>query len=135
MAFGAREGFVIAAAHLRADARHRPDEILDHAVGIGMVHVEAVEFAIGGQVDAGLALNVEDHARGIETRLLAGQRGQPIGDRVGADGSGEDRGFRRHRAPDSHSRHFGCVVKGQVDFDSLAFVEIHRRRLPRRLAE
>ena len=66
MALAAREGFVIAAAHLARGRRPSADEILDHAVGIGMVDVEAVEFAIGGQVDAGLALNVENHARGVE---------------------------------------------------------------------
>ncbi len=77
----AREGFVIAAAHLRPDAGHGADEVLDHAVGVGMVDVEAVEFAVGGQVDAGLALDVEDHAGGVEARLLAGQGGEPVGNR------------------------------------------------------
>ena len=66
---------MIAAAYLRAYPAHRADEVIDHAVGIGMVHVETVEFAIGGQIDACLALNAEDDARRVETRLFAGQRG------------------------------------------------------------
>ena len=103
MAFMRREGFVIAAAHLGPHARHRTDEVLDHAVGIGMIHVEAVEFAIGGQVDAGLPLDVEDDARGVQTRLLAGQRGQPFGNRVGADGGSENRWLTRHDQIDATS--------------------------------
>ena len=58
-----------------------------------MIDVEAVEFAIGRQVDAGLPLDVEDHAGGVQAGLLAGQGGQPVGDGVGADGGGEDGGF------------------------------------------
>ena len=77
----AGEALVIAAPHLGAYAGHGADEVLDHAVGIGMIDVEAVEFAVGGQVDARLALRVEDDARGVEARLLAGQRGQPVGNR------------------------------------------------------
>ena len=78
----AREGLVIAAADLGSHTRHWADEVLDHPVGIGMVHVEPVQLAIGGQVDASPTLNVEDHARGIQTRLLAGQDSQPFRDRV-----------------------------------------------------
>ena len=90
----AREGLVVAASDLAADAGHRANEILDHAVGVGMVDVEAVELAIGRQVDAGLALRVEDHAGGVDARLLAGQRGEPVGDRIRADRGGQD--CRRH---------------------------------------
>ena len=95
----AGEALVIAAAHLGADAGHGADEVFDHAVGIGMIDVEAIEFAVGGQIDARLALRVEDDARGIEARLLAGQRRQPVGNGIGADGGGEDGGLRRHRGP------------------------------------
>ena len=91
-AAGAREGFVIAAAYLGADASHGADEVIDHAVGVGMVDVEPVQFAIGRQIDAGLALQVEAHTRGIHTRLLAGQCRQPVRHGVGADGGGENGG-------------------------------------------
>jgi hypothetical protein len=85
-----RESLVIAAAGVCADAGHWAHEVIDHSVGIGMIDVEAVEFAIGRQVDRGLALDVEYDARGIETRLFARQRRQPIWDGVGTDGGGED---------------------------------------------
>ena len=44
-----------AADHGR-DAGHRADEILDHAVRVGVVDVETVELAVGREVDAGLGL-------------------------------------------------------------------------------
>ena len=72
---------MIAAPHLGAYAGHRAEEVFDHPVGIGMIDVEAIEFAIGGQIDARLALRVEDDAGGIEPRLLAGQGRQPIRER------------------------------------------------------
>ena len=78
------------AADDRRDAGHRADEVFDHAVGVGMVDVEAVELAVGRQIDAGLTLDVEYDAGRIDHRLLAGQRGEPVGHRVGADGGGED---------------------------------------------
>jgi hypothetical protein len=84
----ASERFMIAAAHLGAHAGHGADEVLDHAVGVRMVHVKAVQFAVGGQVDGGLALNIEDHARGVEASLFAGQRDEPVGSGVGANGGG-----------------------------------------------
>ena len=55
----------IAAADLRADSLHRTDEVFDHAVGIGMIDVEAVQFAVGRQIDSGLPLQTEDDASGI----------------------------------------------------------------------
>jgi len=36
-----------------------------HPVSIGMVHVETIQFAVGGQVNAGLTLEVEHDARGV----------------------------------------------------------------------
>ena len=95
----AGEALVIAAPHLGAYAGHRTEEVFDHAVGIGMIDVEAIEFAIGGQIDARLALRVEDDAGGIEPRLLAGQGRQPIRNGIAAHGGGEDGGFRRHKGP------------------------------------
>ena len=95
----AGEALVIAAPHLGAYAGHRAEEVFDHAVGIGMIDVEAIEFAIGGQIDARLALGVEDDAGGIEARLLAGQGGQPIRNGIAAHGGSEDSGLRRHRGP------------------------------------
>ncbi len=92
-----RELLVVAAADLGAHPRHGAHEVIDHAVGVGMIDIEAVEFAIRGQVDSGLPLNVEDDARGVEARLLAWQGGQPVGNRVTTDSGGEDRGIRRQR--------------------------------------
>ena len=73
-----------------ADAGHRADEVLDHAVGVGVVDVEAVELAVGDDVDAGHLLGLEDDARGVDEGLLAGSGGEPVGDGIGADDGGED---------------------------------------------
>ena len=48
----AGEALVIAAPHLGAYAGHGAEEIFDHPVGIGVIDVEAIEFAVGGQIDA-----------------------------------------------------------------------------------
>ena len=80
---------------LRADPRHRLDEILDHAVGLGVINVEAVELAVADEVDAGPLLRREDDARGVDHRLLARAGGKPVGDRIGTDDGGQDAG-RRH---------------------------------------
>jgi hypothetical protein len=55
-----------------------------------VVDVEAVELAVGRQVDAGLALEVEDDAGGVNHGLLARQGGEPVRHGIGADGGGED---------------------------------------------
>ena len=48
---------------------------------------------VGGQVDADLALNVENHARGVDYRLLTGQGGQPVRHRIGTDRGGKNTGL------------------------------------------
>ena len=91
----ARKFFGDRAADDGRDAGHRSDEILDHAVGVGVIDVEAVELAVGGEIDAGLALEIEDDARGVEHGLFTREGGEPIRHGIRADGSGEDaRGFR-----------------------------------------
>ena len=47
-----------------------------------MIDVEAVELTISREIDAGLALDVEDHAGRIRARLFARKRGEPIGDGI-----------------------------------------------------
>jgi hypothetical protein len=54
------------------DAVHRPHEVLDHAVGLGVVDVEPVQLAVADDVDAGLLLRVDDHARRVDQRLFGG---------------------------------------------------------------
>ena len=76
------EFLAFAAAEFRAGAAHRPHEVFNHPVGIGVIGVEAVEFSIGGQVDARLALRVENHAGGVDDSLLGGHGLQPFGDGV-----------------------------------------------------
>ena len=77
---------MIGAAQLASYSGERAQEIVDHPVGIGMVDVEAVEFAVGWQVDASLALNVEDDAGGIGAGLFAGQGREPVRNRIGTNG-------------------------------------------------
>jgi hypothetical protein len=55
-----------------------------------MIDVEAIKFSIGREIDAGLTLGVEDHAGGIDDSLLGRQGAEPIRDRIGADGGGQD---------------------------------------------
>ena len=57
-----------------------------------MVDVEAVELAVAHHVDAALLLRVDDHACGVDQRLLRGVGHQPVGDRVRADDGGLDSG-------------------------------------------
>src|SRR5205809_2190918 len=55
-----------------------------------MIHIETIQFTVGGKVDTGLTLEVEHDARGVEQRLLAGQRREPVRDGIRADRGGED---------------------------------------------
>jgi hypothetical protein len=65
-----------AAMHLtcrETDPAEAADEVFDHAVGVRVVRIEAVEFAVGRQVDAGVLLGGDDHRGGVDDGLLAGQ--------------------------------------------------------------
>ena len=84
-------------AHGRIDAAEPPHEVVDHPVGIRMTDVEAIELAVGGQIDARLPLNVEDDTRGVDQRLFARQGCQPVGHWIRADRRGEDPRRRRAR--------------------------------------
>jgi hypothetical protein len=54
-----------------------------------MIDIEAVEFAVRGEIDTGLALKAEDDASSVLARLFAGEGGEPVGDGVGTYGSSE----------------------------------------------
>ena len=77
-------------ADVGAHAGHRPHEVLDHAVGLGMIDVEAVELAVAHEVDAGALLRRDHHARRIDQRLLRRRARQPVRQRIGADHGGEN---------------------------------------------
>jgi hypothetical protein len=77
-------------ADVAADAGHRPGEVLDHPVRLGMVRIEAVQLAVAHQIDPRLLLRREDDARCIGKRLLGRRGGQPVGNRVRADDGGAD---------------------------------------------
>ena len=83
-------------AQPRFDSGHRSHKVIDHAIGVGMIDVEAIELAIGRQIDPGLPLNVENDARCVAPRLVARQRNQPIGQGIRADSGGEDSRGRRN---------------------------------------
>ena len=55
-----------------------------------MIDVEAVEFAVADEIDAGLLLRVDDDARRVDQRLLGRQRAEPVRKRIGADDGGLD---------------------------------------------
>ena len=68
------EGCRLAPPDPGADAAKPVHEVLDHPVGVGMVDVEPIQLAVGGEIDAGLPLEIEDDARGIDQGLLGRQR-------------------------------------------------------------
>ena len=67
---------------------HRPHEIFDHAVGLGMIDVEPIELAVADEIDPGLLLRLNNDARRVDQRLLGGQRHQPVRHRVRSDRGG-----------------------------------------------
>jgi len=89
------EGEPLGQPDLAPDARHRTQEVLDYAVGLGVVDVEAVELAVAHHVDAGELLGADDHARGIHECLLAGRCDQPVGEWVRAHRRRQDAWRRR----------------------------------------
>ena len=89
---GAEAGQLVE-ADLGGHPAQRPDEIFDHAVGFGMVRIEAIEFAVAHQVDAGQFLGVQHDPRGVGQRLFRRALDQPVRRRIGAD----------HRRPDSRA--------------------------------
>ena len=80
-----------------AHPRHRPHEIFDHPVGLGMIDVEARKFAVAHEIDAGLLLGVDHDARRVDQGLLRRQRQQPVRHRIGADHRGLDARRCSHR--------------------------------------
>ena len=91
---GTKRGGVLT-AHAAVDPAELVDEVLDHAVGVGMIDIEAIQLAIRRQFDACLALRVKNDARGVDHGLLTGQGAKPVWDRVGADGGGLNAHARR----------------------------------------
>ena len=84
------KGFCFGPADGGIAATHGRDEVLDHTVGIRVIDVEAVEFPVGGQVDPGLALGVEDDPGGIGDGLFGGESVQPVGHGIGSDRGCQD---------------------------------------------
>ena len=84
------EGFRFAPSNGGIAAAHGPHEVLDHPVGVGVVGVKPVEFSIGREVDSGLALGVEDHACSVDDGLLGGEGVEPLRNRIGSYGGGQD---------------------------------------------
>ena len=104
-------GHHLVEAHGVADAGHRPHEVLDHPVGLGMVEVEAVELAVADHVDAGLLLGGDDHPGGVDQALLGWRGRQPVGHRVGADDGGLDARRRDAHGYARNPGHFGILIE------------------------
>ena len=66
----ARELIHVLQTDLCAHTGERAHEVINHAVGIGMIDIKSIEFAVGRQINTCLALHVKYHARGIQERLL-----------------------------------------------------------------
>ena len=84
------EFFFLGAADLRADVLKGADEVIDHAVGFGMIDVVAIEFAVGEEVEAGHLLGFDDDGHGVAEGFFGGVGGEPGGDGIAADDGGED---------------------------------------------
>ena len=74
----------------RRDAAHRPDEIVDHAVGLRVAHVEARQLTVGDQVDPGQFLRLEHDEDGIAQGGCGGVGGEPRRNGVAAHDLGFD---------------------------------------------
>jgi len=64
----------------------------------GWLTSKRYSFAVRREVDAGLSLDVEHDARGVDYGLLGWERGEPVRNRIGADGGGEDAWFGHRRS-------------------------------------
>ena len=80
----------IADGKTRGDAVHAADEIIDHAVGFGMAGVEAVELAVGDDVDAGQFLGFEHNHDGVAQGDARAVAQKPVRHGVAADDSSPD---------------------------------------------
>ncbi len=82
------EGLGVGPPNDRVASSHGADEVLDHAVGVGVIDVEAVELTIRGEVDSSLSLSIEDDPGGIDYGLLGGQGAEPVGHGIGTHRGG-----------------------------------------------
>ena len=88
---------------LRPHPRHGVDEVLDHAVGLGVVDVEPVELAVADEIDPGRLLGVQHHAGRVGEGFLRWARDEPARSRVGAHYGSEDPGcLAGHGVPCAH---------------------------------
>ena len=72
------------------DSAHRPDEIIDHPVRLGMAHVEPAQLAIRHHINPRQFLRLEYCEDGIVQVGSGGLGGQPRGHGIAADNSGAD---------------------------------------------
>jgi hypothetical protein len=66
------EGNGVATTHVGTDAAEAAQEIFNHAIGVGVVDIETIQLAIGGQIDSGLALGIKNDPGGVDDRLFTG---------------------------------------------------------------
>ena len=74
----------------RVDAGHRADEVVNHPVGLRVVHVEARQLAVRDDIKAGEFLRLEHDEDGVAQRGGGGKRGEPRGDGIAADDGGQN---------------------------------------------
>ena len=97
------------------DATHRPNEVVDHAVGFGMADVEPGQFAVGDQIDPGQFLRLEHNEDGVPQCGRGGVGGEPGGNRVAANDLGLDfwfgHCFRGKTAGQDAGQALGCRAR------------------------
>ncbi len=79
---------LVSPGKLCIDPAHLADEVVNHAVGLGMVEVVAVQLAVGDHIDARQLLGAHHHQGGIAQVRARGRDAQPVGNRVAADDGG-----------------------------------------------
>ena len=85
-------GFELGQGKLRLDSLHGLDEVVDHAVGVGVVDVPAVQLTVGHHVDPGQLLGLEHREDRIAQALAGTEHPQPRGHGIAADDGGFDHG-------------------------------------------
>ena len=76
------------------DATHRPDEIINHPIGLRMTDIEPAELTIGNNIDARQFLRLEHRENGIAQIRCRRLRSKPCGNRIAADNGGADTRLR-----------------------------------------
>src|SRR5687768_15461192 len=72
-------------AQFGVDPLHWLDEVIDHAVGFGVIDVPSIKFAVGDDINSSKLLNLQNGQNRISQTLTRAEYSQPRGNRVAAN--------------------------------------------------